>query len=469
MNASPADRLAFDKGTVRTVDQDGRLHIEVTNISKANVCPYLGSEIPDDDGNGGTLNLQPDRVYQLLRDPEELEKAAKTFNGIPLLSKHVPVSADAPQQSLVVGSTGTDAEFVAPYLRNSLVVWTADAIAGIENEEQRELSCAYRYRADMTPGIYQGMPYDGVMRDLRGNHVALVGSGRCGSDVLVGDSQLESLNMKSKPLSRRAILAKGALLGSVKPKLATDAQLDLSKLLEGVTAANWLNKKPGIVAAIKPKLAKDADIADVVKLLDGLDSDKEGSDEDDTDMLDAVDADPAEELLAMLRGKLTDEDLESFGGKLREKLAPKAEDDEPVLVGAGKESSDSTDATPAPKNLGGEKVSVSKSAMDAAIKAAADSAKKSAIKVMRDIAEAEEVVRPYVGKMVAQDSTEAVYSAALKAMGVDITGVHPSALRAVLQAQPKPGEQRRTVVAQDAAPAADFSSRFPGLVGLKSV
>ena len=298
---------------------------------------------------------------------------------------------------------------------------------------------------------------------------ALVGSGRCGSDVLVGDSQLESLNMKSKPLSRRAILAKGALLGSVKPKLATDAQLDLSKLLEGVTAANWLNKKPGIVAAIKPKLAKDADIADVVKLLDGLDSDKEGSDEDDTDMLDAVDADPAEELLAMLRGKLTDEDLESFGGKLREKLAPKAEDDEPVLVGAGKESSDSTDATPAPKNLGGEKVSVSKSAMDAAIKAAADSAKKSAIKVMRDIAEAEEVVRPYVGKMVAQDSTEAVYSAALKAMGVDITGVHPSALRAVLQAQPKPGEQRRTVVAQDAAPAADFSSRFPGLVGLKSV
>lgn len=465
MNAAPSDRLAFDRASVRTVDQDGRLHIEITNISKANVCGYLGSEIPD----GEALGLDPNRVYQLLRAPEELAAAVKTFNNIPLLKKHVRVSADEPQQSLVVGSTGTDAEFVAPYLRNSLVVWTADAIAGIDNDEQRELSCAYWYRADMTPGTFEGTPYDGVMRDLRGNHIALVGVGRAGPDCLVGDSQLEeSSDMKSKPLSRRATLAKGALLGSVKPKLAADSQLDLNKLLEGVTAANWLNKKPGIVAAIKPKLAKDADIADVVKLLDGLDGEPDSDDE--KEILDAVDADPAEELLALLRGKLTDEDLESFGGKLREKLSPKTAEDEPAAIGAGAESDKPTDATPANvEALGGEKVSVSKTAMDAAIKAAAASAEQSAVKRMRDIAEAEEAVRPYVGKLVAQDSAEAVYSAALKALGVDITDVHPSAYRHVLQAQPKPGEQRRVKVAQDAAPGADFNARFPGLAGLKSI
>lgn len=464
MSAGPSDCLAFDKGTVRVIDQDGRMHVEVTNISKANVCGYLGSEIPD----GEALGLEPNRVYQLLRDPEELAKAVKTFNNIPLLKKHVRVSADEPQQSLVVGSTGTDAEFVAPYLRNSLVVWTADAIKGIDNDEQRELSCAYWYRADMTPGTFEGTPYDGVMRDLRGNHIALVGVGRAGPDVLVGDSQLErSTDMKSKPLSRRATLAKGALLGSVKPKLAADSQLDLNKLLEGVTAANWLNKKPSIVAAIKPKLAKDADIADVVKLLDGLDGEP---DSDDAEVLDAVDADPAEELLALLRGKLTDEDLESFCGKLCEMLDPKTAEDEPAAIGAGAESDKPTDATP--KNveaMGGEKVSVSKTAMDAAIKAAAANAEQSAVKRMRDIADAEEAVRPYVGKLVAQDSAEAVYSAALKSLGVDITDVHPSAYRHVLQAQPKPGEQRRVKVALDAAPDADFTARFPGLAGLKSV
>ena len=62
-------------------------------------------------------------------------------------------------------------------------------VVGIESDEQRELSAAYRYRADMTPGTYQGARYDGVMRDIRANHVALVATGRAGSDVVVGDSQ----------------------------------------------------------------------------------------------------------------------------------------------------------------------------------------------------------------------------------------------------------------------------------------
>ena len=157
------DRLAFDRGSVRSIDQDGRLRVEWANISKANVCPYLGSEIPDAEA----LGLDPKQIYKLLRDPDELAKAAPSFNNIPLLSEHVPVSADDHRPGLVVGATGSDSEFVAPYLRNSLVVWAADAIKGIENDEQRELSCAYRYVADMTPGTYRGESYSGVMRQIR--------------------------------------------------------------------------------------------------------------------------------------------------------------------------------------------------------------------------------------------------------------------------------------------------------------
>ncbi|EPP2701866.1 DUF2213 domain-containing protein, partial [Escherichia coli] len=152
--------LAFDKATVRSFDKDGRLHIEVTPISKANVCPYYGREIP----NYRSLGLQPDKFYYLLRDPKELAKAASTFNNIPLLNEHIPVTAADPQKMAVVGSTGTDAEFDGTYLKNSLVVWDADSIAGIETDEKKELSSAYRYVADMTPGVHEGQPYDGVMR-----------------------------------------------------------------------------------------------------------------------------------------------------------------------------------------------------------------------------------------------------------------------------------------------------------------
>jgi uncharacterized protein len=40
----------------------------------------------------------------------------------------------------------------------------------------------------MSPGEFEGMKYDGVMRDLACNHVALVAAGRCGPDVTAAES-----------------------------------------------------------------------------------------------------------------------------------------------------------------------------------------------------------------------------------------------------------------------------------------
>ncbi|MFG1401991.1 DUF2213 domain-containing protein [Xanthobacter sediminis] len=216
-----------------------------TPISKANVCPYYGKEIPGFE----CLGLDPDKVYQLYRDPEELERAAPSFNNLPLLSRHVPVTADSHQPDLVVGSTGTDAVFEAPYLKNSLVIWARDAIGGVESNAQKELSCAYRYRADMTSGDIDGEPYDGVMRDIVGNHLAIVGEGRAGPDVVVGDSK-ENSSMGKTVLSRKAVLAQGAAMACLAPKLAADAKIDITSAFAGVTAKNYMAKKPGIIADI---------------------------------------------------------------------------------------------------------------------------------------------------------------------------------------------------------------------------
>jgi hypothetical protein len=43
----------------------------------------------------------------------------------------------------------------------------------------------------MTGGIFDGKSYDGVMRNIKGNHVALVPEGRAGHDVKVADSAME--------------------------------------------------------------------------------------------------------------------------------------------------------------------------------------------------------------------------------------------------------------------------------------
>src|SRR5882757_8188838 len=111
--------LATDR-SLRSKDVDGRLHVESCNISKANICPYLGREIPD----GRRLGLDPQKIYYLYRDPAELAAAAPTFRNLPLLIKHVPVTADVPNSDMVVGTTGSEVNFSDPYLCTSLAVWT---------------------------------------------------------------------------------------------------------------------------------------------------------------------------------------------------------------------------------------------------------------------------------------------------------------------------------------------------------
>lgn len=224
------DRLAFDKATrsSRTFDQDGRMHVKSCRISKANVCPYLGREIPNYQG----LGLDAKKVYMLYRDPVELEKAAPSFRNSQLLMVHTPVNAHDSGKTITVGTVGSTISFDGTYLVcDQLTVWSNEGIRVIESDAQSELSCSYRYVADMTPGISpEGVAFDGRMRDIMGNHVALVHEGRAGPDVAVNDSF--PLELHTMPLKRPNLLARLILLGCLPPgtlgepeKLALDAKL----------------------------------------------------------------------------------------------------------------------------------------------------------------------------------------------------------------------------------------------------
>ena len=365
------ESLAFDRASVRTIDANGRLQISRTNISKANVNAYYGREIPRSE----ELGLEPNKLYRLWRHPDELRKAAKTFNNIPVLSKHIPDFPTDPPNEFRVGVTHSNAEFDGTYLTVGMSIWDNSAIAGIESGEQRELSASYKYVADMTPGVTpDGEPYDGVMRDIFGNHEALVPDGRAGPDVLVADSLPPELNHMRK------------------------------------------HKAEAIRATLKPLLAQDADLeAEVRKALLALDE-AEKKDEEENKTADDEDKDK----------KKTAED----------------EDDE-------------------------EDDKVSKTAMDSAIRLAADSATKKAAENFRKIREAEQVVRPLIGDVVAMDSAEDVYRTALEQSGVDIAGVHPSAYPAMVKMAISQKENSRPVIAQDSASVSEFEKAFPTAGKLK--
>lgn len=251
--------MALD-ASARTMDADGRLHISKSHISKACVNPYYGREIP----GAESLGLDPERIYYLFRSPDELAKAAPTFARLPILAKHVPISADSIPTELIVGSIGSDVEFNAPYLDADLCFWTSEAIAGIETKQVRELSCAYRYVPVMTPGTYENQSYDGVMTEIIGNHLAVVKSGRAGSDVFAADSKLEIREMKMTKMGKALFVA----LGAVSPKLAQDAALPA--LVAEVT------KKTFNKADLRAKLlAMDKDAAEKVDaVMDGFEDEE---------------------------------------------------------------------------------------------------------------------------------------------------------------------------------------------------
>lgn len=217
--------LATDR-SVRSKDADGHLRVSTANISKANVCPYYGREIP----GWRDLGLDPNRVYMLYRAPDELARGAASMAGKPLLYIHKAMDAEDHDREVVVGCVGTDVTFEDPYLRASLMIWDGEGVELVDSGKQKELSPGYRYDPDMTPGevtapgVSFGLKYDGVMRNIAFNHLALVEEGRTGPDVVIGDHQLETDDMfKLKP--RKSARAK-ALIAAMDGKLTSQAQVD---------------------------------------------------------------------------------------------------------------------------------------------------------------------------------------------------------------------------------------------------
>lgn len=463
--------LAFDREPDeqnQVVDGFERLHVKRVPITKACVNPYYGREIP----KGKELGLEPDKVYRLLRDPKEIEKGAATSHNVPLLSKHVPHSADAHDGEITVGTVGSDAVYEHPYLYNSLAVWSREGRNYAEGD-QKELSSAYAYDADMTPGEFEGEPYDGVMRNLKWNHVCLVKKGRAGSDIALDEAlqpqPTTEILMSTKVKSLKAGVALGAVTAALRSvKLAQDAAIDLGPAFAHLQPGKFKDGKKKLVAGVKTaltgKLAQDSDltaiIENVANLIEAVDGNGGSDDivEDDAAMTDPVDGEMTPEddvavdsdaIAAYLKSKgVPDDVIAGMPGK--EKVAG---DKDIVDVEKGKDGKDDNKDDDKEKPF-------DKGAMDAAIAAA----ETRTIARMNAVAAARDHVFPIAGKLdMAFDSAEGVYHAAFKLQGKDMSKVTDvGALKQVWDALPSPGKrQNTTVIAQDEASVDDFAKRYP--------
>ena len=399
--------MALDRDSVRTVDENGYMHVASSHITKATVNPYYGNEVPGWQEKG----LDPDKIYYGFRHPEELQKSLPTWAGLPLHIEHHLDSAEDPQKLTRVGSVGTEVVWNPPYIDAPLTVWDDEAIKAIKNNSFRELSCAYRYDPEWTAGEYEGVSYDFIMRNIRGNHVALVEEGRAGPDVLVADSNTIS---KAK--------------GEDKP-MADIQNPDVEK--------------------------KEIDLAQAI--IDLHKVDPETGEVQDEETVNAVRT-AVDELVKVL----APEDVEKLNEAVAAINAPvepakEGEDEEEAEAPAADED-DFKGAAAADKKLGKRSKKV---AFDA--KAVKAQAIKETRQHMQALFAAVEKVRPITGSLAPMsfDSAEDVYKQALIAKGINPAKYERSAWRGMVDVLLQSSGAFKPM-AKDAKPA-DFSGPFSGL------
>jgi hypothetical protein len=118
----------------------------------------------------------------------ELRKAENVFDGAAVDSFALsPVTDEHPPTMLTTdnvrdyqrGYLGDTVTREGNFLRASMLVTDAALITKME-QGKKQISCGYLCDLDMTPGEFQGQKYDAVQKNIRGNHVAVVDSGRAG-------------------------------------------------------------------------------------------------------------------------------------------------------------------------------------------------------------------------------------------------------------------------------------------------
>ena len=118
-----------------------------------------------------------------LRLPEEVfaEESLASLKMKPLTLLH-PDQAVTPQNydELAVGSVGSEVDTDSYRVYMSLAVTKADAIEAVDNGSARSLSCGYTCDIEWTSGMWMGVHYDCIQRNIRYNHVALVPVARAG-------------------------------------------------------------------------------------------------------------------------------------------------------------------------------------------------------------------------------------------------------------------------------------------------
>ena len=183
----------WDAGTVGAVERTDQGYLRApATITRTGVFAY---------------RLPGGKVRRELRLPEEVFRAntVSSFGLSPLTNGHPPVMLNSRNTARYqVGSVvepRQDGDHIAAFVQ----VTDADAIEAAK-AGRRQLSCGYRCDLETTSGVTSGingvpdgLHFDAIQRNIRGNHVALVDHGRAGSSVQLRLDGADAFQVEDEP------------------------------------------------------------------------------------------------------------------------------------------------------------------------------------------------------------------------------------------------------------------------------
>lgn len=157
------------------------------------------------------------------RPPEEVSSpdSLSTFGMKPVTWTHPSELLDSENtKHFQIGYSGSQVRYNDGFVEVALTITDKDAIEKIKRRDATEVSAGYKVDYDPTPGTTEnGDAYNGIQRNIRVNHIAVVPRGRAGPDVRLLLDRMDSSDAVSFPSEEPAFQPVPTTPGS--PTMAT--------------------------------------------------------------------------------------------------------------------------------------------------------------------------------------------------------------------------------------------------------
>lgn len=243
---------------------DGFLVVDA-KIARTGLYTYLGSELD-----------RPDLATVVVYRPEDSvfdERAMASFAHKPVTDDHPPEQvSSANWKKYSVGYSGDQVARDGAFVRVPMMVTDSSAITAIQSGK-RELSAGYCCDLDFKDGVTpEGEPYQAVMKDIRGNHIAIVDKGRAGSECRIGDHYTPTQPKQNQMESPLKVILIDGLSVEFSEQGAQAVEKLQKQMNDAKAASDILNGQIDALKANHTKAleAKDGEIAGLKgQILDG--------------------------------------------------------------------------------------------------------------------------------------------------------------------------------------------------------